>query len=235
MHHAQVIAVESINSDGSQDEAINVERETVLRNLIGVWCKDRARGRYLIPQELELPDAKRPDLWWTSTVFNGPVPTELKIADNWTGPKLFERLEKQLAGDYLRDDASSRGVYLLVWRGNQKRWQLPGGKWVNFSGLIEALQGHWMSVANAHPRVEELRVIGIDLTKRIGTPVLAKKPIKKPAAAKKTAAQGIVAETKSSNKTSVVKAASSKKASAKRTAKPTAGNEVVGKKAPAKK
>lgn len=172
-------------NDSTASVVILAERETVLRNQIGSWCNDRSFGRYVIPQELELPDAKRPDLWWTATTFNGPVPTELKIADNWRGPKLFERLENQLAGDYLRDFASVRGIYLLVWRGVQKRWQLPNKKWVDFDGLVKALREHWTSVINAHPRVEEIKVIGIDLTKRAVAPTPARKaPVKK--AAKKT-------------------------------------------------
>lgn len=171
-------------NDSTASVVILAERETILRNQIGAWCNDRSLGRYVIPQELELPDAKRPDLWWTATAFNGPVPTELKIADNWPGPKLFERLENQLAGDYLRDVASVRGIYLLVWRGLQKRWQLPNKKWVDFDGLVKALQDHWASVTNAHPRVEEIRVIGIDLTKRAVAPAPAKKASAKKAATK---------------------------------------------------
>ncbi len=175
-------------NDSIASVVILAERETVLRNFIGAWCNDRSQGRYVIPQELELPDAKRPDLWWTATAFNGPVPTELKIADNWSGTELFERLENQLAGDYLRDDASVRGIYLLVWRGLQQRWQLPSKKLVNFDGLVKALQEHWSSVTCAHPRVEEIKVIGIDLTKRAVAPTPAKRaaaakqaPAKKPA------------------------------------------------------
>ena len=177
-------------NDSTASVVIAAERETVLRNQIGSWCMDRSRGRYMIPQELELPDAKRPDLWWASTAFNGPVPTELKIADNWPGPKLFERLENQLAGDYLRDNASVRGIYLLVWRGVQKRWQLPNKKWVDFDGLVKALQNHWASVTGSHTRVEEIKVIGIDLTKRAVAPnpaqktPAAKKPAKKKAVKK---------------------------------------------------
>lgn len=173
-------------NDSTASVVILAERETVLRNQIGAWCNDRSLGRYVIPQELELPDAKRPDLWWTATAFNGPVPTELKIADNWPGPKLFERLENQLAGDYLRDVASVRGIYLLVWRGVQKRWQLPNKKWVDFDGLVKALQDHWASVTNAHPRVEEIKVIGIDLTLRAVAPTPAKKAPVKKAAMKKS-------------------------------------------------
>jgi hypothetical protein len=113
------------------------------------------------------------------------VPTELKIADNWSGPELFERLENQLAGDYLRDNASVRGIYLLVWRGKQKTWLLPNKNWCDFNGLVAELQSHWESVTGAHPQVEEVKVIGIDLTKRAIAPTPAKKaPIKKELAKK---------------------------------------------------
>ena len=155
---------------------INAEKETILRNYIAVWCNNCSQNRYFVPQEEELPDAKRPDLRWHCIGFKGPVPTELKIADNWTGPQLFERLEGQLAGDYLRDDASSRGIYLLVNRGTQTHWQLPSGEMGTFEQLVSALQGHWVSVATAHPRVEEIKVIGIDLTKRAKTPLPKTRP-----------------------------------------------------------
>jgi hypothetical protein len=232
-------------NDSTASVVINADRETVLRNLIGAWCNDRARGRYVIPQETELPDAKRPDLWWTCTAFNGPVPTELKIADNWSGLELFERLENQLAGDYLRDDASVRGIYLLVWRGKQKRWQLPNKKWVNFPGLVEALQNHWSSVTDAHARVEEIKVIGIDLTRRAIAPSPVKKapvkkaPVKK-APAKKASVKKAPAK-KASVKKAPVKKAPAKKAPVKKApvkkapAKKTPAKKAPAKKAPAKK
>ncbi|RAM61344.1 hypothetical protein RB24_25600, partial [Herbaspirillum rubrisubalbicans] len=143
-----------------------------------------------------------------------PVPTELKIADNWTGPQLFERLEGQLAGDYLRDDASSRGIYLLVYRGKVKRWQLPGSGMVNFDELISALQKHWTSVANTHPRVEEIKVIGIDLTKRAQSPLPKKNPKSKSATNKAK---------EKSNTSSAAHKSTSKKDSSSRpaSAKPT--------------
>lgn len=155
---------------------INAEKETILRNYIAAWCTKSSLGRYLVPQEEELPDAKRPDIRWHGLTFKGAVPTELKIADNWSGPQLFERLEGQLAGDYLRDDASNRGIYLLVYRGKADYWQLPDNKKGNFEELISALQRHWESVTKAHPRVEEIKVIGIDLTKRAKTPLPKKTP-----------------------------------------------------------
>lgn len=149
--------------------AILAARENLLRNWIAEWCSRHAHGRFVIPQEDELPDAKRPDLRWMCTTFRGAVPTELKIANKWTGPALFERLEGQLAGDYLRDCGSSRGIYLLLRRREERQnWQLPSGSVVGFEELLDALQAHGNYVANANPHVEEIKVIGIDLTKRSG-------------------------------------------------------------------
>jgi hypothetical protein len=150
-----------------------VTRESHVRNYIGGWLRDRARTRYTIPQEEEFADATRPDLRFHGTTFDGPVPMELKLADNWTGPHLFERLENQLCRDYLRDSRSNRGIFGLVYRGKTKRWALPNSSTrVNFDGLVRALEEHWTRLSTRLPNVEEVRVIGIDLTKRNSKPVL---------------------------------------------------------------
>jgi hypothetical protein len=145
-----------------------VTQETDMRKYIGRELRDKAFGRYTIPQEEELADAKKPDLRFHGVDFDGPVPVELKLADNsWGGPKLFERLENQLCGDYLRDNRSSRGIFVLVHRGDKYRWELPGsGNRVDFEGLIAALQDHWLQISPKFPKVDDITVIGIDLAKR---------------------------------------------------------------------
>lgn len=182
----RLIDLQHETEDGDQSiasMAILVDQETILRNWIASWCRRLSHGRFDVAQEEEKPDAKRTDLRWICSTFEGPVPTELKIADNWSGPELVERLENQLVGDYLRDDASTCGIYLLVWRGTKKSWDLrskPKNR-VDFEGLIEALQRHWDSVARDHPGVDEIKVIGIDLTKRGGrAPAPAGRPRARP-------------------------------------------------------
>lgn len=141
--------------------------ETEIRKFIGGWCRDHAVARYSIPPEEELADAKRPDLRFHGSGFDGPIPVELKLADNWTGPQLFERLEAQLCGDYLRDARSSRGIFLLVHRGKKQAWELPDGRRADsFDALIEALEQQWDRLAQKFQGVEDIAVIGIDLTKR---------------------------------------------------------------------
>lgn len=165
-----------------------IDQETEIRKYIGNWCREHSGGRYVIPQEEELADAKRPDLRFHGIGFDGPVPAELKLADKWTGPHLFERLEIQLCGDYLRDKRSSRGIFALVYHGTKLSWDLPNGKRAeSFDALIEALQDHWTILAPQFPGVEDIRVIGIDLTKRgVDAKMRSKRKIAKKAAALKS-------------------------------------------------
>ena len=146
-----------------------VTQETDMRKFIGRELREKAFGRYSIPQEEELADAKKPDLRFHGVDFDGPVPVELKLADNWSGPKLFERLENQLCGDYLRDNRSNRGIFVLVYRGNKSKssWDVPGSdNRVDFAGLTTELQDHWWRISPKFSNVDDITVIGIDLTKR---------------------------------------------------------------------
>jgi hypothetical protein len=156
------------NGDSSIAQLLQkVTLETGMRKFIGRELREKASGRYSIPQEEELADAKRPDLRFQGNGFDGPVPVELKLADKWTGPALFERLENQLCGDYLRDNRSDRGLLVLVYSGKKKGWDVPGASnRVDFAGLVAALQAHWEQISPRFIGVEEITVIGIDLTKR---------------------------------------------------------------------
>ena len=88
-----------------------VDHENEMRNYIGNELQGKASGRYSVSQEDELADGKKPDLRFHGVGFHGPVPVELKLADKWGGRELFDRLENQLCGDYLRDNRSNRGIF----------------------------------------------------------------------------------------------------------------------------
>lgn len=144
-----------------------VELETDMRKYIGKELRDKALNRYSASQEEELADAKKPDFRFVGVGFDGPVPAELKLADKWSGPDLFERLENQLCGDYLRDRRSNRGIFLLVTRGKKVGWDIPdSSNRVDFTGLIDALQRHWSQISPKFPKIDDIAVIGIDLTIR---------------------------------------------------------------------
>lgn len=145
---------------------LRVETEPEMRNFLACQLREKALGRYTITQEEELADGKCPDLRFHGVGFDAPVPAELKLADRWTGPQHFERLENQLSGDYLRDNRSGRGIFTLGNLSPSKQWRLPSGDLVDFAGLVRALQNHWEFIADKHPHVEDITIIGIDLAKR---------------------------------------------------------------------
>lgn len=155
--------------DGDSSTAkilVSVGEEVEIRKYLGGELRRSANGRYTIPQEEELADAKRIDLRLQGAGFDGPVPVELKLADNWTGPKLFERLENQLCGDYLRDRHSSMGLFVLVYRGTQANWKLLDGRKVDFDELVEGLHTLGQELARTLPGVDAVKVLSIDLTAR---------------------------------------------------------------------
>lgn len=157
------------DSDASYAEILLLtNQETSIRKYIGSWCSDRAASRYVVPQEEQLADDKRPDYRFQNSQFYAPVPVELKLSQNWSGSEHFERLENQICGDYLRDINSSCGIFLLVNHGGQSTWETPNKGRVNFDDLVIALQEHWLTIAPRFPDVEDIKVIGIDLTKRGG-------------------------------------------------------------------
>jgi hypothetical protein len=157
------------DSDSSYAEILlQTNQETSIRKFIGKWLRDSAAGRYVVPQEEQLADDKRPDYRFQNSQYYAPVPVELKLSQNWSGPGHFERLENQLCGDYLRDISSSCGIFLLVNHGGQVTWETPTKDRVGFNDLVIALQEHWLVIASRFPNVEDIKVIGIDLTKRGG-------------------------------------------------------------------
>jgi hypothetical protein len=155
--------------EGDASEApvlMRVSDEMELRNVLASRLRLTAQGRYSIVQEEEYADAKRADLRFHAAALDAPVPAELKLSHRWTATSLFERLENQLCGDYLRDDHSRRGLFVVVHQGKQQRWTLPDGSKVNFAGLLIALAHHWAAIADRFPNIDEVKVLGIDLTNR---------------------------------------------------------------------
>lgn len=139
------------------------------RLYIGGWLRDRSHGRYVVPQEEELANAQRPDIRIHGLGFDAPIPIELKIAGKWSGNVLFERLRNQLIGDYLRDQRSTRGVFLLVNTDISKRWEITLNdeiQKISFTQLIIKMQEYADNLVINDPTVEQIRVIGVDLTIR---------------------------------------------------------------------
>jgi len=57
-----------------------------------------------------------------------------------------------------------------LYSGEKKGWDVPGASCrVSFDELIVALQAHWEQISPKFNGIDEITVIGIDLTKRFST------------------------------------------------------------------
>jgi len=145
----------------------NSKEERLHRIYIGGWLREQSRGRYNAPQEEELADRKRPDIRIECSPIDCPVPIELKVADNWSGTVLLERLQNQLCGQYLRDVRSNYGIFLLTYCGGKAHWKHPKTEeMLDFPGLVQALQEKSDRIAASSSMIDSIEVVGIDLTKR---------------------------------------------------------------------
>jgi hypothetical protein len=138
--------------------------EPKIRNWFADQLCTLSHGKYSVSSEDEYADATRPDLNIHAPGVDYPTVIELKKADNWPVPNLSERLHNQLVGQYMRDAHSQFGVYLLVWQGKWKR--KIDEKKLTFEKLLNLLQEEADGIVRSRYDLEEIRVVGIDLTKR---------------------------------------------------------------------
>lgn len=156
------------NGDYSIADLLISADETVIRNYIGRELREKSLGYYSVAQEDELANAKRPDLRLFGDGFDAPLPIELKLANKWSGAELYERLENQLCSEYLRDNKSRRGIFLLVYQGKDKSsWEVPNEEIKqSFSGLVVALSKYWQEISHKFLNIDNVTVMGMDLTER---------------------------------------------------------------------
>ena len=139
------------------------DNEIELRRIIANRLRLISRNRYTTGSEEELADRTRTDIRLHYSNVDARIPIEIKIAGKWSANQLRERMENQLVGQYLRE--ARYGIFLLVNRGadrDKKSWRHDGN--LSFSTLVQWLKDESRTLLNE--RVQDIEVIGIDLTRR---------------------------------------------------------------------
>ena len=152
--------------EGDDSEASlwqKADDEIELRRSIANRLRLISRDRYTTGSEEELADRTRTDIRLHHPKVDARIPVEIKIAGKWSANELRERMENQLVGQYLRE--ACYGIFLLVNRGadrDKKSWRHDGN--LSFSTLVQWLKDESRTLLNE--RVQDIEVIGIDLTRR---------------------------------------------------------------------
>ena len=144
-----------------------VDDEIDLRLAIADRLRLISCNKYTTGSEEELADRSRTDIRLHHPNVEARIPIEIKIAGRWSANQLRERMENQLVGQYLRE--AHYGIFLLVNRGaenDRRSWRPEGEGLADFPALIQWLKDESTTILNTHEQVQEIKVIGIDLTNR---------------------------------------------------------------------
>lgn len=138
--------------------------ERKLRIWFARQLQERSRNRYTVPQEEEIDRRERPDLRIERPGM-APISIEIKWADKWSLQELFEGLENQLVGQYLRDANSCYGIYLLGYIGRQQFWKDPiNQSRFSFDQIVSIIDERAQAIVAERRDIEDIAVILIDFT-----------------------------------------------------------------------
>lgn len=92
-----------------------------------------------------------------------PVSIEVKWADYWTLQELYDGLEAQLVGKYLRAHNSQYGIYVMGHNGKKQHWiDSTTNNKLEFEQVVEIIRQRTIVLMKTNPRIGGLEVFGID-------------------------------------------------------------------------
>ena len=143
------------------------DKEEDFRGFLYKKLSDQSQGWFSITQETEVDLGQRPDLRVERVGLN-PLPIEIKLASMsaWTLPKLVERLDNQLVGQYLRPAQIRYGIYVLGNNSPKRNWEVPSTpEKLNFVELVTRIQDRAKTIqGELREGVDGIEVIGIDFS-----------------------------------------------------------------------
>ena len=149
--------------DFSPKDQIHIEEDAQI--LAARDLENISGGKFTVIRENEVINRKKPDLRIQPCGGGSVVPVEMKIADKWYFHQLQDALETQLP-QYLHAPQARHGILLLIYKGRKKQgWETPFNSSANFAELTDMLGNQAKELAGKIGGVDDIRVIGIDLSK----------------------------------------------------------------------
>ena len=148
--------------DSPREDLHQEHDEPRLRRWLARQLKLIARQSYTVPQEEEIDQQWRLDLRIENPKVDGPITIEIKWAHKWTLSELLTALEEQLVSQYLRDNKSKFGIYLLGYIGRKQKWTADHQRRIDWKELLDLLQYRANQIVAERSEVNDIVVLGID-------------------------------------------------------------------------
>lgn len=159
-------------------------KEDDIRNWLSGRMREMGAQHYEVIREQEVAVENRPDLRVHSRNPElGLISIEIKMADeaHWTGDILIDKIQTQLADQYMFENGSHTGFYLLA-NGSYPRVKVThpktgavvrkafakkvAGKKVDFVGLIDQAHSKAVAVTATLSGNKVVEVVSVDLSER---------------------------------------------------------------------
>ncbi|MEZ5812979.1 MAG: hypothetical protein R3D45_16340 [Rhizobiaceae bacterium] len=157
--------------------------EDDLRNWLSGRMREIGKEHYEVIREQEVATENRPDLRIHARRAElGLISVEIKLADKgWTGDVLVDKVKSQLADQYMYENGSHTGYYLLANAARPKKREVHprtnkvvrpafskkvAGKTVDFEGLIKAVTENASTVTAGLSGDKVVEVISVDLSEK---------------------------------------------------------------------
>ncbi|CCE98639.1 hypothetical protein [Sinorhizobium fredii] len=174
------------HSDDDESFVFRDDRATEddLRNWLSARMREIGSSHYEVIREREVAVENRPDLRVHSRNPEfGLISVEIKLADadHWNGNTLVNKIETQLANQYMHENGSHTGFYLLANAAKPLKKEIDSktgkvkrrafakkvaGKNVNFAGLLTLCDARAAAVTAGLGGNKLIDVIAVDLSER---------------------------------------------------------------------
>ncbi len=177
LFHVVLRRIEGIKHDvedaeeSIRDEMNASRNEAGLQSFLVRKLRERNNQRYTAPKEPQIDGEERPDIQIHRSGIAGHVQIEVKLGDMKARSinSLKTDLEHQLLGQYMRDQHSTHGIFVVGFAGDGRRstWNDPEtGNEVGFRDVIDLLQARAMQLESGEEANKKIRVVGIDFGER---------------------------------------------------------------------
>lgn len=142
-----------------------ISQESAMQVYLSKRLQERANGAYKIDREAMVINAKETDIRLLSIRSDQQAVIEIKLANNgYSLTDLYNALEKQLVGQYMRHDNCRAGC-LLITMAKKRTWKHPNDRHtLSFSEVIEMLNERAIKIVADMNHLICLEVTGIDLS-----------------------------------------------------------------------
>jgi hypothetical protein len=150
--------------------------EADFQRLLASELHHHSKGLYTVTVEPHNAESRRRDVLCSKGNMFASI--ELKMSRRWTYDDYEVALEKQLVGQYMRNNKATTGFLVIVLQDSARTWNAPhGDKKLDFEAVLAMLRDKALALESKNRRCY-LRVIGIDATRPESFRVLAKKTAK---------------------------------------------------------